>query len=107
MKLCVLWYFRYPLSYRNVAEMMAIRGITVSHQSVFRWVGKLGKEFGEKVRNLHGEKRTVSWYVDETYVKVFVSIPGLDQKDVFSGHARYFSCRLVVLQESLKTNLTN
>jgi transposase-like protein len=70
MKLCVLWYFRYPLSYRNVAEMMALRRITVSHQSVFRWVAKLGKEFGEKARNLHGQKRTVSWYVDETYVKV-------------------------------------
>jgi len=70
MKLCVLWYFRYPLSYRNVAEMMVIRGIEVSHQSIYRWVGKLGKEFGEKARNLHGEKRTVSWYVDETYVKV-------------------------------------
>lgn len=70
MKLCVLWYFRYPLSYRNVAEMMAIRGIEVSHQSIYRWVGKLGKEFGEKARNIHGEKRNVSWYVDETYVKV-------------------------------------
>ncbi len=70
MKLCVLWYFRYPLSYRNVAEMMAIRGIEVSHQSIYRWVGKLGKEFGEKARNLHGKKRTVSWYVDETYIKV-------------------------------------
>ena len=54
MKLCVLWYFRYPLSYRNVAEMMAIRGVAVSHQSVFRWVDKLGNEFGEKARNLHG-----------------------------------------------------
>jgi transposase-like protein len=50
--------------------MMAIRGIEVSHQSIYRWVGKLGNEFGEKARNLHGKKRTVSWYVDETYVKV-------------------------------------
>ena len=70
MKLSVLWYFRYPLSFRNVAEMMAFRGIEVSHQSVFRWVGKLGSEFGKKARNLHRSKRTVSWYVDETYVKV-------------------------------------
>ena len=70
IKLCVLWYFRYPLSYRNVAEMMAFRGIEVSHQSVYRWVGKLGSEFGKKARNLHGPKRTVSWYVDETYIKV-------------------------------------
>jgi hypothetical protein len=50
--------------------MMSIRGIEVSHQSIYRWVGKLGKEFGQKARNLHGKKRTVSWYVDETYVKV-------------------------------------
>ena len=70
MKLSVFWYFRYPLSYRNVAEMVTLRGIEMSHQSVYRWVGKLGPEFGKKARNLHKSKRTVSWYVDETYVKV-------------------------------------
>ena len=62
MKLSVLWYFRYPLSFRNDV----VAGINMSHQSVFRCLGKLGLEFGEKARNLHRSRRTVSWYVNET-----------------------------------------
>ena len=37
-KLCVRWYLRYPLSYRNLEEMMMERGLTVDHTTVYRWV---------------------------------------------------------------------
>jgi transposase-like protein len=36
--LCVHWYCRYSLSYRDVEEMMRERGLTVDHVTVFRWV---------------------------------------------------------------------
>ncbi len=36
--LCVRWYLRYPLSYRNLEEMMLERGLTVDHTTVYRWV---------------------------------------------------------------------
>ena len=36
--LCVRWYLRYPLSYRNLEEMMLERGLTVDHSTVYRWV---------------------------------------------------------------------
>jgi len=36
--LCVRWYLRYPLSYRDLEEMMAKRGLTVDHSSIARWV---------------------------------------------------------------------
>ena len=36
--LCVRWYLRYPLSYRNLEEMMAERGLTVDHSTIARWV---------------------------------------------------------------------
>ena len=36
--LCVRWYLRYPLSYRNLEEMMAERGLTIDHSTIARWV---------------------------------------------------------------------
>ena len=34
----VRWYLKYPLSYRNLEEMMAERGIKVDHTTIMRWV---------------------------------------------------------------------
>lgn len=36
--LCVRWYLRYPLSYRNLQKMMPERGLTVDHTTMYRWV---------------------------------------------------------------------
>ena len=36
--LCLRWYLRYPLSYRNLEEMMAERGLSVDHSTIARWV---------------------------------------------------------------------
>ena len=36
--LCVRWYLAYPLSYRNIEEMMLERGIKVDHATINRWV---------------------------------------------------------------------
>jgi transposase-like protein len=38
ISLAVRWYLRYSLSYRNVEELLAERGITLDHVSVYRWV---------------------------------------------------------------------
>ena len=40
--LCVRWYFRYPLSYRHLVEMMDERGISIAHTTIMRWVHKAG-----------------------------------------------------------------
>ena len=37
---CVRWYLAYPLSYRNLEEMMAERGVEVDHSNIYRWVQK-------------------------------------------------------------------
>jgi transposase-like protein len=67
--LCVRWYSAYPLSLRNLEEMMAERGISVDHSTVHRWAIKLlpvlGKEFRRTKR-----KVGMSWRMDETYIKV-------------------------------------
>ena len=65
----VRWYLSYKLSYRDLEEMAAERGLQVDHTTVYRWVKKFTPELEKKVRSL---KRTAgrSWRLDETYIKV-------------------------------------
>jgi transposase-like protein len=65
----VRWYLRYGLSYRDVEELLAERGIEVDHVTVYRWVQTFTAEFIDSARpsrHATGER----WFVDETYVKV-------------------------------------
>ena len=65
----VRWYLKYPLSYRNLKEMMAERGIKVDHTTIMRWVHQYSPEIEKKVRR-HLRPTNDSWRVDETYIKV-------------------------------------
>ena len=62
-------YCRYPLSYRNLEEMMADRGVVVDHSTIHRWVLKFAPELDKRVRP-HLGLTNDSWRVDETYIKV-------------------------------------
>ena len=65
----VRWYLRYSLSYRDIEELLAERGIAVDHVSVYRWVQRFTPLFADAARPLRhatGDR----WFVDETYVKV-------------------------------------
>jgi transposase-like protein len=65
----VRWYLRYGLSYRDVEELLAERGIEVDHVTVYRWVRRFTPLFAAAARPLRhacGDR----WFVDETYVKV-------------------------------------
>ena len=65
----VRWYLKYPLSYRNLKEIMAERGIKVDHTTIMRWVHQYSPEIEKKVLR-HLRPTNDSWRVDETYVKV-------------------------------------
>ena len=67
---CVRWYLAYPLSYRNLEEMMAERGVPVDHSNIYRWVQKFSPQLEAVFRR--GRKRPVgqSWRMDETYIKI-------------------------------------
>lgn len=67
--LCVRWYLTYPLSYRQVAEMVNERGEYVHHTTVFRWVQRYAPELEKRCRS-HLRPTNDSWRVDETYIKV-------------------------------------
>jgi IS6 family transposase len=67
--LCVRWYLRYSLSYRDLEEMMAERGLAVDHVTIWRWVQRYAPILNERLRReLRHPNR--SWRVDETYVRV-------------------------------------
>jgi len=67
--LAVRWYLRFGLSYRDVEELLAERGIDVDHVTVYRWVQRFAPEFAEAAR---ARQHIVAdrWHVDETYVRV-------------------------------------
>ena len=67
--LCVRWYLRYSLSYLDLQEMMAERGLSIDHVTIWRWVQRYAPVLNQRVRReLRRPNR--SWRVDETYVKV-------------------------------------
>ena len=67
--LCVRWYLRYPLSYRDLEEMMAERGLTVDHSTIARWVLHYSPVLEKRIRR-EMRKPNRSWRVDETYIRV-------------------------------------
>ena len=67
--LAVRWYLRYGLSYRDVEELLAERGITVDHVTLFRWVQHFTPILIDAARPVRHPVEN-RWFVDETYVKV-------------------------------------
>jgi putative transposase len=62
-------YFRFPLSLRMVEEMLAARGILVSHQTVRQWALKFGQSFATQIRRripAPGDK----WHLDEVVISI-------------------------------------
>ena len=66
---CVRWYVSYALSYRDVEEMMAERGVSVDHSTLNRWVIHYAPRIADEVKRRRRPVGT-SWRLDETYVKV-------------------------------------
>jgi transposase, IS6 family len=67
--LALRWYLRYGLSYRDVEELLAERGIEVDHVTIYRWVQRFTPLFADAARPCRhavGDR----WFVDKTYVKV-------------------------------------
>jgi transposase-like protein len=69
IELCVRWYLTYRLSYRDLAEMMAERGIAMSHSTILRWVQRYVPEF-ERRWARYARPVNSSWRMDETAVSV-------------------------------------
>ena len=67
--LCVRWYLKYPLSYRNLVDMMAERGLTITHTTIMRWVHQYSPIIDKRIRKFL-KTTNDSWRMDETYLKI-------------------------------------
>jgi len=62
-------YYRFPLSFREVQEMMLARGVTVSHETIRQWCVKFGQTYAKGLRRRRprpGDK----WHLDEVFIKI-------------------------------------
>ena len=67
--LCVRWYCKYGISYRDLADMMSERVVSVSPSTIFRWVQRYAPEIEKQIRPCEGP-RSGSWRVDGIYIRV-------------------------------------
>lgn len=66
---CVWLYFRFPLSFREVEELMLERGVVVSYETIRRWCAKFGQAYANQLRRRRarpGDK----WHLDEVFVRI-------------------------------------
>jgi putative transposase len=66
---CVWLYHRFPLSFREVDEMMLARGVMVSHETIRQWCQKFGQTYANELRRRRprpGDK----WHLDEVFIKI-------------------------------------
>ena len=74
IRLAVMLYVRFPLSLRNVEDLLHERGIDVSHETIRFWWNRFGPMFASEIRRKRAHQlRTFSkwrWHVDEVFVKI-------------------------------------
>lgn len=71
--LCLRWYLRYPLSYRELEEMMGERGVSIDHSTIARWVLRYAPVLNDRIRS-EMRRPNRSWRCDEAYIRVAVDI---------------------------------
>ena len=71
--LAMHYYFRFRNSLDNVVELMAMRNIYLSHQTVHNWTQIFGVELGLKLRKMRKGKTGKKWHTDATYIR-FVAL---------------------------------
>ena len=62
-------YFRFTLSFRDVEEILASRGIEVSYESIRQWCLYFGQDYAKKIRAKQG-RHGDTWHLDEVFIKI-------------------------------------
>jgi len=62
-------YHRFTLSYRNIEEILAARGLVVSYETIRNWCTKFGPSYSRENRKLRGAMND-TWYMDEVFIKI-------------------------------------
>jgi transposase-like protein len=111
--LAVRWYLRYRLSYADLAELLAERGIQVDPSTIYDWVQQFTPLYHEAAR-AYRYVPTGKWSIDETYIKV-AGVPqyvfrAIDEQgqviDVFVSSTRHTEAAIALLQRAVgETNV--
>ena len=73
IRLAVMMYVSYPLSLRQVEDLLFERGIDINHETVRFWWNRFGPIFAAEIRKRRGHRRAYSlwrWHVDEVFVRI-------------------------------------
>jgi putative transposase len=71
IRLAVMMYVRYPLSLRQVEDLLFERGIDISHEIVRFWWNRFGPMFAWEIRKRRVDRRSFSnWRLDEVFVRI-------------------------------------
>ena len=71
IRLAVMYYVRYPLSFRQVEDILYERGIDICHETVRFWVNRFGAKFAKEIRKKRvGQHSNWQWHLDEVFVKI-------------------------------------
>ncbi len=71
IRLAVMYYVKYPLSFRQVEDILLERGIDICHETVRFWVNRFGPKFASEIRKKRaGFHSNWQWHLDEVFVKI-------------------------------------
>jgi putative transposase len=73
---CVCLYFRFALSFRDVEEMLAMRGVALTYETVREWSLKFGQTYANDLRR-RSQRLGDRWHLDEVLLKINGRIPYL------------------------------
>jgi len=73
---CVRWYGTTAMSYANLSDMLAERGVFVNRSTIYRWFIHYGPILHKKLSRYQFTRIDSFWQLDETYVKVFAAVYG-------------------------------
>jgi putative transposase len=71
---CAWLYFRFSVSYRDVEELMAERGVTVTYETIRTWCDRFGRDYAKRIRARRGELGD-TWH-SECHQDVFAEFHG-------------------------------
>ena len=66
---CVWLYHRFPLSLRDVQELMFERGVDVSYETIRAWCDRFGQDYANQLRR-RGPRPGDKWHLDEVFVQI-------------------------------------
>lgn len=66
---CVWLYFRFPLSFRDVEELILERGVVLSYETIPRWCAKLGQAYANQLRRRRARPGH-AWHLDDVFIRI-------------------------------------